>query len=133
MDSDTSRYSHKAVRYNSCPSTESYSSDKAETYFYAFAFKLLGLPRGLSSEELACQGRRPKRFGFGSWVGKIPWRRKWQPTPVFLPGNPMDRGAWWAPVHGAAESDTSTHTAAKSIPLSHSTREPHKTTAMRNH
>ena len=23
---------------------------------------------------------------FGSWVGKIPWRRTWQPTPVFLPG-----------------------------------------------
>ena len=28
-------------------------------------------------------GRRP---GFDPWVGKIPWRRKWQPTPVFLPG-----------------------------------------------
>ena len=27
-----------------------------------------------------------QRPGFGSWVGKIPWRRKWQPTPVFLPG-----------------------------------------------
>jgi len=27
--------------------------------------------------------RRPR---FDSWVGKIPWRRKWQPTPVFLPG-----------------------------------------------
>ena len=26
-----------------------------------------------------------KRHGFGSWVGKIPWRRAWQPTPVFLP------------------------------------------------
>ena len=26
------------------------------------------------------------RRGFSSWVGKIPWRRKWQPTPVFLPG-----------------------------------------------
>ena len=25
--------------------------------------------------------------GFNPWVGKIPWRRKWQPTPVFLPGN----------------------------------------------
>ena len=24
--------------------------------------------------------------GFYPWVGKIPWRRKWQPTPVFLPG-----------------------------------------------
>ena len=24
--------------------------------------------------------------GFDPWVGKIPWRRKWLPTPVFLPG-----------------------------------------------
>jgi len=40
-------------------------------------------------------------------VGKIPWRRKWQPTPVFLPGNPMDRGAWQTAAHGVAkESDT---------------------------
>ena len=27
-----------------------------------------------------------KRHGFGPWVGKIPWKREWQPTPVFLPG-----------------------------------------------
>ena len=27
-----------------------------------------------------------ERPGFDPWVGKIPWRRKWQPTPVFLPG-----------------------------------------------
>ena len=27
-----------------------------------------------------------RRQGFDSWVGKIPWRREWQPTPVFLPG-----------------------------------------------
>ena len=41
------------------------------------------------------------------WVGKIPWRGKWQPTPIFLPGNSMDRGAWWATVHGVAkELDT---------------------------
>ena len=30
--------------------------------------------------------RRHRRLGFNSWVRKIPWRRKWQPTPVFLPG-----------------------------------------------
>ena len=27
-----------------------------------------------------------RRLGFGPWVGNIPWRRAWQPTPVFLPG-----------------------------------------------
>ena len=30
--------------------------------------------------------RRPQRCRFDPWVGRIPWRRKWQPTPVFLPG-----------------------------------------------
>ena len=28
----------------------------------------------------------PVRYGFNPWVRKMPWRRKWQPTPVFLPG-----------------------------------------------
>ena len=36
----------------------------------------------LSAEESACQCRRR---GFDLWVGKIPWRKKWQPTPIFLP------------------------------------------------
>ena len=35
---------------------------------------------------------------FDPWVGKISWRRPWQPTPVFLPGKSPDRGAWWATV-----------------------------------
>ena len=39
-----------------------------------------------------------------TWVGKIPWRRQWQLTPVFLPGNPMDRGAWRAIVRGVTKS-----------------------------
>ena len=30
--------------------------------------------------------RRHRRCGFDPWVGRVPWRRKWQPTPVFLPG-----------------------------------------------
>ena len=30
--------------------------------------------------------RRHKRYGFNLWVRKIPWKRAWQPTPVFLPG-----------------------------------------------
>ena len=27
-----------------------------------------------------------RRYGFDPWIGKVPWRRKWQPTPVFFPG-----------------------------------------------
>ena len=34
------------------------------------------------------------------------WRRKWQPTPVFLPGESQDGGAWWAAVYGVARSRT---------------------------
>ena len=45
-----------------------------------------GSPGGASGEEPACQCRRSKRHGFDSWVGQIPWRRAWQPTPIFLPG-----------------------------------------------
>ena len=45
-----------------------------------------GLPWWLSSKESACQCKRPKRGGFSPWVGKIPWRRAWKTTPVFLPG-----------------------------------------------
>ena len=41
---------------------------------------VVGLPRGHSGKELACQCRRHKRHGFN------PWRSKGQPTPVFLPG-----------------------------------------------
>ena len=36
--------------------------------------------------EPACQWRRTKRHVFCPWVSKILWRRKWQPTPVFSPG-----------------------------------------------
>ena len=34
------------------------------------------------------------------------WRRQWQPTPVFLPGESQGRGAWWAAVYGVAQSQT---------------------------
>ena len=39
--------------------------------------------------------------GSNPWVGKMPWRRKWQHTPVFLTRNSHGpRGAWWTTVHG---------------------------------
>ena len=45
-----------------------------------------GLHRWLRGKESACQHRRGRRLGFYPWDGKILWRRKWQSTPVFLPG-----------------------------------------------
>ena len=45
-----------------------------------------------------------------TWVQSLgqgySWRGKWQPTPIFFPGNPKDKGAWWAIVHGVAKSQT---------------------------
>ena len=38
--------------------------------------------------------------------GTFPWRRKGQPSPVLLPGDPMDGGVWRATVHGVANSRT---------------------------
>ena len=46
----------------------------------------LGLPWWLSGKESACQCRRHRRCGSGPCVWKSPWRRKWQATLVFLPG-----------------------------------------------
>ena len=47
---------------------------------------VMGFPGGTSGKEPTCQCRRHKRRGFHPWIRKIPWRRAWQPTPVFLLG-----------------------------------------------
>ena len=47
---------------------------------------LWGLPGGASGKEPDCQCRRCKRFRFDPWIEKIPWRKSWQSTPVFFPG-----------------------------------------------
>ena len=51
-------------------------------------------------------------MGVDPWVRKIPWRRKWQPTPVFLPGESQGQRAWRAIAHGVTKSQTglSAHT-----------------------
>ena len=47
---------------------------------------LPGFPGGASGKEPTCQCRGHKIHSFDPWIGKIPWRRAGQPTPVFLPG-----------------------------------------------
>ena len=84
---------------------------------------ICGLPRWCSGKESTCQWRSPRRCGFNHWVGKISWKRKWQPTPVFLPGKCHGQSGWWATVQGIAESQiqlsarvrarTHTHTLCK--------------------
>ena len=46
----------------------------------------MGFPGGAGGTDSACQRRRCRRCGLDPWVRKIPWRRAWQPTPVFMPG-----------------------------------------------
>ena len=45
-----------------------------------------GFSGGTSGEEPTCHFRKPKRPGFNLQVGRSFWRRAWQPTAVFLPG-----------------------------------------------
>ena len=47
-----------------------------------------------------------RRRRFDPWVGKTPWRRKWQPTPVFLPGKSHGQRSWVGDVHRVAKSWT---------------------------
>ena len=77
--------------------SQSWSRTPSLGNFALMIFKLIdeayshygGFPGGASGKELACQCRRCRRCkirGFDPWVGKMPRRRTWQPTPVFLPG-----------------------------------------------
>ena len=57
-------------------------------------------------KEPASQCRRHKRHGFDPWVGMIPWRRAWQSTPVFLPGeSPGQRSLGGYSPQGHTESE----------------------------
>ena len=47
-----------------------------------------------------------RRHRFNLWVRKVLWKKKWQPTPIFLPGKSMDRGALRATVHRVVKSQT---------------------------
>ena len=101
---------------------------------FFFKYSTEYFPRCRSGKESICPCRRCKRLGFDPWVGKIPWGRKWQPTPVFLPGKshghrslvgyspwgckesdtterlhfPLSfpRKTWWSTVHGVTKSQT---------------------------
>ena len=68
-----------------------------------FIIMILGLPWGINGQESTYQCRR---HGFNPWVGKTPWRRKWQPTVVFLPGeSPRQRSLAGHSKWGPKESD----------------------------
>ena len=51
-----------------------------------YALSCVDFPGAASGKETTCQCKRYKKRRFDPWVGKLPWRRAWQRTPVFLPG-----------------------------------------------
>ena len=66
---------------------------------------------GTSGKVSACQCRRCKGCPFDPCVGKMPWRRKWQPSPVFLPGKFHEpRSLLGYSPRGCKESDIIEHT-----------------------
>ena len=66
----------------------------------------MDFPGSSSGKEPTCHCRSHMRLEFNPWVRKIPWRRAWQPTPVFLPGEFHGHGSQvgYSP-EGCAESD----------------------------
>ena len=72
--------------------------------FFRLDSILVGLPRWLSGKEFGCHCRRCR---FNPCVGKIPWKGKWLPTPVFLPGKTHgERSLAGYTPQGFKESDT---------------------------
>ena len=103
-------FCYSMVSRSPTPETPSYSTGHTDGYpsqetlfrfFFFFCLKLYDhlmffcvcatttdkvefSPLWLRGEEFSCQRRRRM---FNPWIGKIPWRRKWQPTPAFLSGD----------------------------------------------
>ena len=71
-----------------------------------FCADTMALPGGASGKEPCYQCWRRKRGGFDPWVGKVPWRRACQPTPVFLPEESHRQSSLEGSVPGAAQSRT---------------------------
>jgi len=66
----------------------------------------LGFPGGAVVKNLPADAEDIRDAGFIPGWGKIPWRRKWQPTPVFLPGESLGQRHLAAYVHGVPKSRT---------------------------
>ena len=78
-------------------------------WFCQYNYSSWGFPGASDSKESACDARiclRCTRPGSDPWVRKIPRRRAWQPTPVFLPGEFHGQRSLADTVHGVTKSRT---------------------------
>ena len=111
----------------------------------AFLWITVGLclaTRWHSGKESPCQCRRCNRCRFDPWVGKIPWSRRRQPTPVFMPGKFHGQRSLagysllgcrvrhdWACMRARAHTHTHTHTHTLWIWEMQTSQAPTQTTA----
>ena len=106
----------KVCMLNVCLYTESHCRIPETNTILEINYTSVGLPKwpkctgnlsglgGASGKEPTCQCRRCKRSGFDPSVGKIPWRRAWQHTPVFLPRESHGQRSLRATDHGISKS-----------------------------
>ena len=85
---------------------------------FSYIFIKKGASQVAQWERICLQILSVERRGFDSSVRKIPWRRKWQPTPVFLPGKAHEQKSLvgYSP-WGRKESDTTEQLHFTSLPL----------------
>ena len=87
-----------------------YTYIHAHTHINLCLFCYMGFPGGqvVKTSAIVRDIRyKPIRDGLNPWVGKIPWSRKWQPTPIFLPGKShVQRSLAGHSSWGCNESDT---------------------------
>ena len=79
-------------------------------FFFVLAIVNNAVPYGSVVKESICQGRSCRRPLFDPWIQKSPWRRKWQPIPVFLPRESHgQRSLAGCSPQGCKESDVTEH------------------------
>ena len=83
----------------------SYYKDLQRRQWQSTTVLLPGKSHGQRS-LVSCTPWGRKESGTTSLFTFMHWRKKWQPTPVFLPENPRVRGAWWAAIYGVTQSWT---------------------------
>ena len=99
--------SHRLIFSGSVIIAPLFSVRQTQRKVFDFSKPLIyhGLSRWFSGKESASQCRRHRKWGFNTWIRKIPWRNG-NPLQYSCLENPMDRGAWRATVHGVANSWT---------------------------
>ena len=101
---------HRALSWAPCATQQLPTSslfDTGSIFRTKISPPSMNLTQEVQRKRTCLPMRRCKRLSFNPWVGKVPWRKKWQPTPGFLPGKPPRQRslAGYSP-WGRKQSDT---------------------------